>query len=151
MQAEVIERDPVDVVGYAARINPMEADYRTIWETGFGRLQRHLEPLAVEPGYYAVYFGTDEDERVDLVAGIAAAPGDSVPEGATRRPLPGGTYASFDCRMATIGTTWQSIYRDWLPGSGYAEDPTRPGIERFPPEGAGHDAPVKVMIAIKPA
>ena len=150
VKAKIVERADVDVLGFGARINPTEADYSEIWASGFGPIQENVEALAVEPGYYGVYYGTDNENLVDFVAGVAVGDLDTVPDGATCRRVPGGTYAAFECKMATIGATWEAIYGKWLPTSGYDEDPARPGIERFPPRGDGPDAPVTVMVAIKP-
>ena len=148
MKAVIVERQDGQVLGFLARINPMEADYGALWQKGFDPHQRVVKDLALEPGYYGVYYASEEEGKADLVAGMLVGEVANVPEGLTLRDLPGGTYARFDCTMATIGPTWGGIYGQWLPTSGYAEDSSRPGIECYPPDMQGPESPVTIYVPV---
>ncbi|MFO7697444.1 MAG: GyrI-like domain-containing protein [Anaerolineae bacterium] len=87
---------------------------------------------------------------MDFVTGMMVAQGAPAPEGCLVRAVPGGTYARFDCTMATIGSTWGTIYGQWLPASGYTEDESRPAMEYYAPDAMGPEAPVVIYVAVKP-
>jgi len=148
MKAEIVEREDAQVLGYMARINPMEADYAPLWEKGFDPHQKEIEALASEPAYYGVYYGTEEEGKTDFVAGMMVGEVVDVPEGLTLRDVPGGAYARFECTMSAIGPTWGAIYGQWLPSSGYTVDETRAALEYYPPDMQGPDTPVTIYVPV---
>ena len=148
MNVEIVNRPDANVLGIAARINPTEADYGDLWGRRFGPREPEIAALAVEPGYYGVYYGTGQPGIVDFIAGMVVGDVADVPEGLTLRPLPGGAYAAFSCTLSGIGATWGQIYGQWLPASGYAEDESRPAFEYFAPNASGPDAPVVIYVPI---
>ncbi len=150
MEAQILERQTVHVLGYLERIDPMNADYSTLWSGKYMPHDPTVRPLAVDPGYYGVYFGTEEPGRADFLAGMAVDPAASAPEALALRSIPGGTYAAFGCAMANVGQTWRDVY-GWLPNSGYAEDPSRPCFEYYPPGEPGPTAPVTIFIPVTSA
>ncbi len=149
MEAAIVNRSPGWVLGIEARIDPRKADYKDLWENRFMPRHREIMSLAVDGGYYGVYYPCPETGKADFVAGMMTDESPAVPEGLVRRPLPGGLYASFRCTMSSIGPTWNSIYREWLPSSGYQEDETRPALEIYPPEMSGPDAELRIFVALK--
>jgi predicted transcriptional regulator YdeE len=151
MQPEIVQLPDRHILGSVARIEPMNADYVALWRNGFDPHESEVAALAVDPGYYGVYFGTDRPGWVDFVAGMVVGADVVAPEGLVLRPLPGGAYARFDCTLGTIGATWGAIYGQWLPTSGYAEDETRPALEYYPPGAMSPDAAVSIWVAIRPA
>lgn len=149
MDAAIVTLEDRLVLGSVARINPMAADYVRIWREGFDPHQPAVSRMAAEPGYYGVYYSSEEAGMVDFLAGMVVASDSAVPEGLKARPLPGGVYARFDVTLSTIGAAWAAIYSEWLPGSGYVEDPSRPALEYFAPDmGEGPDAPVAIYVAV---
>ena len=149
MNAEIVTLEDRYVVGSVARINPMAADYPKIWSEGFNPHAPVVAEMAVEPGYYGVYYGSEQEGMVDFLAGMVVGADATPPEGLELRPLPGGVYARFDGTMATISATWGGIYSQWLPASSYFEDPARPAIEYFAPDmGEGPEAPVTIYVAV---
>jgi len=84
------------------------------------------------------------------MAGMAVGDVDSVPEGPVVREVPAARYALFTCTMRTIGTTWEYIYKDWLPASQYENDAPLPSFEYYPPddERAG-DFPVSIYVPVR--
>jgi len=151
MNAKIITRPDAYVLGIAAQINPMTANWGELWGQRFGPREGEIAALAVEPSYYGAYYCTGEEGVVEFIAGMAVKADCVAPEDLTLRAAPGGLYAAFDCTMATISSTWNAIYGEWLPQSGYAEDTARPDLEVYAPGAAGPDAPVTICVPIKPA
>lgn len=148
MNVEIVVRPDAHVLGITARINPMEADYNDLWRRRFDPHAPEVAALAAESGYYGVYYGIDQPNMVDFVAGQVVAPVERVPEGLTLRAMPGGAYAAFRCTMREIGATWRQIYGQWLPASGYVEDASRPSFEYFAP---GPDETVILYLPVSKA
>ena len=149
MNAEIVVREDAQVLGITARIKPMEADYRELWDKQYGPHEDVVAALAAEKGCYGVYYGTDQEGVADFIAGMVVGDVGDVPEGLTLRELPGGQYAAFQCTLSTICNTWGNIYSQWLPASGYVEDESRPGIEHYPSDAMGTDAPVTIYVPVK--
>lgn len=135
MEPQFVERDAFTVVGYLDRHNPSEADYEGLWSEQFERGHAQLRSISTDGAYYALYYGTDEGDLVDFVAGMAVSeiPTD-LPEGFVVREVPASRFAVFGCTMSQIGATWDAIYREWLPTSRYTPDADVPAFEVFPPE-----------------
>ncbi len=150
MEAKIVQLPDRHVMGAVSRIEPMSADYMALWSKGFDPHAAAVAALATEQGYYGVYYGTDQPGWVDFMAGMVVGADAVAPKGLEVRPMPGGTYARFDCTLGTIGPTWGAIYGQWLPSSGYVEDYTRPALEYYPPETMSPDAAVTIWVAVQP-
>ena len=149
MNAEIVTLEDRYVLGSVARINPMAADYPKIWSEGFDPHAPVVAEMAVEPGYYGIYYGSEQEGMVDFLAGMVVGEDATPPEGLELRLLPGGVYARFEGTMATIGETWGGIMGQWLPTSDYVEDLSRPAFEYFAPDmGQGPEAPVVICVAV---
>jgi predicted transcriptional regulator YdeE len=105
MQVRIVQLAHRSVMGTETRIQPMGADYGTHWPLGFDPHLNEIQPLATEKGFYGIFFGREETGWVDFVAGMMVPEGALPPAGCVMRPVPGGTYARFDCTMAAIGST----------------------------------------------
>jgi predicted transcriptional regulator YdeE len=150
MDVSIVELPDRWVMGTQTRIQPLGADYGTIWSLGFDPHLNEIQPLATEEGFYGIYFGREETGWVDFVAGMMVPDGAQPPAGCVARPVAGGTYARFDCTMATNGSTRSAIYGQWLPASAYAEDQSRPALEYYPPAAMDPQAPVVILTPVKP-
>jgi len=148
MEAKLLERPVGWIMGITARVRPESADYQDLWQNRFCSREAEIAGLAVEKGYFGVYYGTWEPGWVDFVAGMAVGAGVRAPEGLVVRELPPGRCASFRCTMATIAKTWSEIYRDWLPASPFVEDQVRPCLEHFVPSGPGGETEVTIYLPI---
>jgi predicted transcriptional regulator YdeE len=150
MTPEVFSRRSFNVLGVQSRIDPLTADYGTIWEEQFSPHHAFVRELAVEAGYYGVYFASPAPGQVDFIAGMAVGDVESYPAALVLRTVSAGQYAVFQCSMDAIGPTWQAIYNDWLANSGvYAEDETRASFEYFPPGVEEGKAPVSINVPLK--
>jgi predicted transcriptional regulator YdeE len=150
VEPEFVTRAEGSVLGIQERSDPTKADYKALWEGRFMPRHDEIKGLALDGSYYSVYYPTGEPGLADIVAGMMVPDTTRAPEGLVMRPVPGGLYASFRCTMQTIGSTWGSIYGEWLPASKYEEDETRPAIEHYPPEMSGNEPLVMLFVAVKP-
>jgi len=130
MDCRIVQREAMTLLGTTARINPMGADYTTLWAE-FGKHAEAIGALAADPGAYSAYFGTDEPGKADFMAAMVVPAGTAAPEGLVVRDVPAGQYAEFACTMSTISKTWGGIYETWLPQSEWAEDESRPSLEYY--------------------
>jgi len=151
MDVDIVTRAEAYILGIGARINPATVNWDDLWGRQFASREAEIAALAVEPGYFALYASTGEADTVDFVAGMASKNLGVAPEGLMLYTVPAGLYAAFPCTMATIESTWNSIYDEWLPSSGYTRDDTRPDLEYYVPGSAGSDAPVTIYMPVAPA
>ena len=57
-----------------------------------------------------------------------------------------------ECAIAEIGPTWQAIFSQWLPASGYVPDEAAPAFEEFIEEGPSpEDTTVRVHLPLRRA
>ncbi|MFO7697443.1 MAG: hypothetical protein R6X16_09835 [Anaerolineae bacterium] len=54
MNIEIVNMPERWVMGTQTRIQPMGADYGSIWAQGFDPHAHAIRPLATEPGYYGI-------------------------------------------------------------------------------------------------
>ena len=138
------------VMGICEAINPMDADYKAIWSSGFMPHVGTIAPHSTDGCYYGVYFMIPgEKQLVDMVAGMAVAGVDEAPEGLAIRDVPAAECVVFSCTVATIGQTWQHAYGVWLPASEYEEDDSHSCFECYPPDTTGDDSPLTIHIPIR--
>jgi len=150
MEPKIVRKDAFTVIGVPARGNPMTMDYRDIWENRFMKVHDQVKPLSAEDAYFGAYFATEEENVVDMIAGVAAADDAQAPEGLAARELPAADYAVFECKLAGIAETWQAIMAQWLPASGYAYDPSKAAFEQYPSDCQGPDSDVSIFVPVKP-
>src|SRR5712671_2932723 len=113
---------------------------RYTWETGAGipsQWQRFLPHLGQIPGQlgrtaYGVCSNSDEAGNFDYVCGVEVKDFSGLPRDWTRVRIPEQRYAIFLQRehISTIRSTWNTIWNNWLPESGY-EVVDAPNFERY--------------------
>lgn len=69
----------------------------------------------------------------EYMTGVEVPGFDGLPDDIDRMRIPAQSYAVFMHRghISRVGSTWASIWNDWLPASGY-EDAETPPMERYP-------------------
>lgn len=149
MEPRIADKEAFSVMGVGVRGNPMQLDYQDIWGRQFARVAPALEALSTEPGYHGVYFGTDGEGTVDVIAGAAVAADAQPVEGAIKRRVPASTYAVFECTLATVGQTRGYIEGQWKHEAGYEGNPGCGCVEHFAPGCQGPDAPVVIYTAVR--
>lgn len=146
MQAKIQERNGFTVLGIQLTINPMVADYSDIWLNQYEPRVNEVRAHATDEACVGVYFDCGKPNMVDFVAGAPVSGVAQPPEGLVLREVPPCTEAVFECNMATIGQTWEAIFRQWMPASGYRVDESSPCFERFAP--GCHEGRVPVTIHV---
>ena len=108
-----------------------------------------IQPLSVDQSYYGVYLGTDHAKPLDYLAGMAVEDVDAVPECLVVRELPAAQYAVFECMLKTLGPTYGTIWKEWLPSSPYELDVAAFGFDFYPPNTTSGDSPMHIYFPIK--
>lgn len=134
MKITITYREGFTVLGIQNRLNPMTADYRTIWQSQVMPRMAEMMQLAMEDGFFSVYFGTSEPPLTDMVAGVNAAAEGKIPDGMVARQVPEGPYALVECKMEEIGRVWAEMFEHWKDPESYTIDFSRPSFEYYPPE-----------------
>lgn len=148
MDAKITEKDAFWVMGLQEVFTEENEDHEGLWK----RFMTHhdtIAPLRTDEAYYGVYFDTELDGKhaLDCLAGMTVEPTDDVPEGLTLRCVPASTFAVFECTVPTIHDTWGKVFGEWLPESGYEEDPESANFDRYPP-GCKGDSVVLLHLAV---
>ncbi len=131
MEPKIVQREAFAVAGLELRCRMGEPDaIPQLWQRSFAHMNE-IQGLT-EPGIsYGVMYNYDEaTEAWDYLAGYAVDADAPLPEGMTRKEIPAQRYAVFTCTMPTIQETYDAIYQEWLPQSGYEHAPT-PEFERY--------------------
>ena len=147
MEPRIADRDAFSVMGIPAHGDPRTMDYGKMWEQ-FMSYHDQVKQLSVDKAYYNVYFGTEEKDTVDIVAGMAVKDVANVPDGLVVREVPAMRCAVFECTMRTIGQTYEYIYKEWFPKSQYEHD-AKPDFEYFPPDTETNNSQVLIHVPIK--
>ena len=138
------------VMGVQVRLdNPMAADYESIWQQQFGPRQPEIAPYSSEEAAYGVYFPTEQEGVDDFVAGMAVSGVEEAPEGLVLREVPAAHEAVFRSGLRDLGATWQCIFGEWLPTSGYEHAMGGAPFERFPPGCHEGTAPVTIHVPVR--
>ena len=121
-----------------------------IWKT-FEAHQEKMQPVATSKVYYGVTFPTPDASVTEYLAGMAVPAATPWADGLEARPIPGGAYAVFECSVDAIGSTYQHVFRTWLPSATLQFDSGRPSFEQYPENAA--EKPVRIYIPVlqKPA
>lgn len=150
MDATIVTKPGMRVMGITRRLNPMQTDWGKLWHEEFEPQMAVLGPLMQGTCCYGLYYDTGEPPLMDFVGAVAVGPGAEPGEGLVVRDVPAGEYACFECRLETLGQTWDGIFREWLPASEYDYDPARPCYEEFAPGTEDGRVPVRIYASIKP-
>ncbi|MGC9358020.1 MAG: GyrI-like domain-containing protein [Anaerolineae bacterium] len=132
MEPKIVQKEAFTVVGPKLRCKVGETgDIPQLWGQLMGRMGE-IEHLIQDGNSYGVMVNFDEEtEAYDYLAGFGVSEVENVPEGMVSLEIPAQTYAVFTCTMPTIGETYNAIYGEWLPQSGYEHAPT-PEFELYP-------------------
>lgn len=146
MEPRIIAKPAAHIVGISIRTTSVDGrNHREIpafWSDCMkdGSLDRlHGLPGVLSHNELGMCVGTDmETGAFDYVIGLEIADLSTVPDGFYRYELPPATYAVFttppatsDRFSATIQGTWQFIYSEWFPASGYEFAPGYTDFEYY--------------------
>jgi predicted transcriptional regulator YdeE len=137
MEPEIVHLDGFTVMGIVTLIkrgSESAEQFGAIWSE-FESRHAEIAPYSTGRRYYGLSFGPDEKGVIEYMAGMAVKDVESVPEGLVVRDVPGADYAAFACPIRNIGGTYQHIFGEWLPKSGYRLNKLAPSFEKYPPAG----------------
>jgi len=150
MTPELRDRPAFLVMGIQVRLDdPMTADYSAIWGQQFGPRAAEIAPHSSEEAAFGVYFPAEKEGADDFVAGMAVSGVVAPPAGLVLREVPAAREAVFQSNLSDLGATWQHIFTEWLPNSGYEHVQGGPPFERFPPGCHEGTAPVTIHVPVR--
>lgn len=151
MQPEIRERPAFWVLGVPATLDPLTADWPTLWATKFGPRMPEIAPFASEPNGYGMFFcDTGHERLVDFLAAMVVPAETVAPPGLTLRAAPAAREAVFQTTLAELGPTWLRVFQEWLPGSTYDWDQSAPCYERYAVGAGQPDSAVTIHVAVRP-
>lgn len=130
MDPQFVTKSAFTVVGLLIHTSPKNPNIPELWDRFGPRI--HEVAYISEP--YASYGLMDHVNfqlgQLDYMAGCEVTQAEALPVGLTRWQVPTNTYAVFETTLAKIGETFDAIYSNWLPTSGYQQAPG-PYFERY--------------------
>ena len=148
MEPRLTDRDAFTVMGLQEHFTPETEDFEGIWKR-FMAYHDQIQPHSTDRAYYGVCFGTDDEEAMEYVAGMAVPAGTECPESLVIREVPAAQYAVFECQVATIHETYEHIHGTWVAASQYTYDRPKPDFEQYPPGTDSGDSPVLIHIPVR--
>ena len=119
MEPRIVDKLAFTVVGMKCRGTIENNQIPGLWQE-FGPRMAEIKGVVSPNVAYGVTLGMDEKSgEFDYVAGMAVTSADDVPDGMVSCEVPEQKYAVFTGTLPTVGQTYQYIYHDWLPQSGY--------------------------------
>ncbi len=114
----IVRRDAMLIAGLSERYNYSNAGMATQWE----RFVPHLGHVPGQSGHvaYGVIYNSD-DTGCDYMTGVEVTGFAGLPPEFARLRIPEQTYTVFEHKdhITSIGATFQAIWNDALPKSGY--------------------------------
>ena len=104
--------------------------------------------------YGAICSGDPKTQTMEYLCGVEVGSFDGLPKEFGRMRVPAARYAVFEHtgNVATIQSTWQQIFRSWLPSSGLRSAET-PDFEVYGEQfdAATGEGGVEIWVGVKPA
>lgn len=160
MMPEIVEMDEMTVVGLSSLVSMKCNLIHQLWER-FALREKEVKNIAIPGVALEVSFNYEkvskEGEKEDWlffdVVGLPVKNTKNIPEGMTFKKVPAHKYAKFVHKgpISRIMETYNYIYEEWLPQSGYEFDWAACEVEwydeRFTIE--GEDSEFDIYIPIK--
>lgn len=127
---QIVSKPAFKVAGLRLRCKPMSQEIPQLW----GKFDAYMGeiPHVVQQGvFYGLCDNMDEQSgEFDYLAAIEVARAEEMPAGVTVWEVPAATYAVFPTTLNDIGATYERIYGQLLPASGFQRAPG-PDIEYY--------------------
>ena len=143
-----LDRNAFTVMGVQEWFTQETEDFEGIWK----RYMAHHDqshPLSTDGAHYGVCFGSETEDAMDYLAGMAVPAGTACLEGLVVRDVPAARDAVFECTVKTIRDTYEFIHHTWIGSSPYAFDHPKPDFEQYPPGTESGDSPVFIHIPVR--
>ncbi|MBW7882052.1 MAG: AraC family transcriptional regulator [Caldilineaceae bacterium] len=118
-EAKIVTKPAFKVAGLLYHGRPEGNAIPTLWERFAARMGELHDAVHPEVCYGA---GDNMDEQTgefDYLAACEVKQTAELPEGMVGWEIPAATYAVFTTTLPAIGKTFEEIYNQWLPSSGY--------------------------------
>lgn len=167
MQREIVEKDRIILVGMTFYGDPFKDTegwseeneigrlwnrFNAFWDEG-GEWRRHVADPSVA---YEVHIEPEEYTKTKefyVMVGVQVGEVHPLPLELSFKMLPSTTYAVFTLKGSEITSNWpDTIYKEWLPTSGY-EEAYKFTVERYGPSFEGMkdpDSELEVWVPIRP-
>ncbi len=131
MEPQIVQKEGFTVIGLKVRCTTGQtSDIPQLWGQLFARMGE-IQHIAEQGISYGLMDNYDEaTSGWDYIAAFSVDADSNTPEGMVKMAIPAAQYAVFTCTMPTIQQTYDFIYQQWLPQSGYAHAPA-PEFERY--------------------
>ncbi len=160
LEPKIVELDEMTVVGLSSLINMKCNLIHQLWERFMPR-ENEVKDVAIPGVALEVSFDTKKVESESeqstyeffVIVGLPVKSTENVPEGMVFKHIPAHQYAKFVHRgpISTIMETYNYIYNEWFPKSGYEGDWQACELEwydeRFKIE--GEDSEFDIYVPIK--
>lgn len=130
MEPQILTRPAFEVIGLPYLGHNKNNDLALLWDQFIPRLG---EVANQAPDSFGICGDVDPDGRFHYMAGVQVTEVGDIPEGMSLWSIPEQTYAAFPCTLETIRDTYNHIYQDWLPKSGYKQA-DGPDLEYYAPD-----------------
>ncbi len=120
MKSKIISLDAFQVVGMRYFGKNEHNEISELWDKFMPRLDE-IQHQAPGPAVsYGVCTGGEVGEAFEYIAALPVSRIDDIPAGMVGKSLPAQTYVVMEAHgLADIGSTYERILEEWLPGSGY--------------------------------
>ena len=123
MNVLITRRQPLNVVGMLIRTNLQENRIRELWTEFIARMDELQETAVPECslGICSTIEGEEDENCFEYMAARVVKDDSVIPSGMIFRRLPEQEVAVFTHQgsLDTLGETYDYIYHEWLPASGY--------------------------------
>jgi predicted transcriptional regulator YdeE/DNA-binding transcriptional MerR regulator len=151
MEPKIIHLDAFQVVGMRYFGKNEHNDISELWDKFLARLDQ-IQHIAPGPKVsYGVCTGGEVGEAFEYIASLPVSRIGDIPAGMVGKTLPAQTYMVMEAHgLADIGSTYERILEEWLPGSGY-RPAGGPDFELYPEDmdPADPNAPIYIYYPVQ--
>ena len=111
------------LVGMMFSGKPEGDDIPQLWRAFWARMGEVAGVVNAEACYGVTHSYDMSTGVMEYLAAMEVAADAPLPEGMLKVEVPEQTYAVFPCTLPAIQATYNKIYGEWLPASGYSRAP----------------------------
>lgn len=143
-EAKIVSLPTLKVAGLA---HTGEGEFSETWDNLIPRMAE-FKHRAANGWSYGVIATDPANASMKYLAGFGVDSIDDLPSGMTVWDVPANQYAVFPATLNTIPDTFDHIFREWLPGSGYVPG-EGPSLEVYDENFNGGDSTLYIYVPIK--
>jgi AraC family transcriptional regulator len=124
-----------------------EGEFGQVWDKLIPRMDE-IKHRSENGWSYGVIHNDPVSGDMRYLAGFGVDGLDEIPDGMTALEVPMNRYAAFPTTLKTIGETFDHIFHEWLPDSGY-EPGSGPSLEVYDENFNGGDSTFYIYVPIQ--